>query len=332
MHSTLKKRNSSIDVAKGLLILSVVWFHLKTILGGSCGIEHQMFDVLHSLHKGYAIFFMPAFFVITGYCSNFERDFNSFMISNTKGILVPMVILNAIPCLLSFSIEGVRYMFTLVNWLYGLSFWFLPVLFLAKVFFWLICKYCKNKWISLGTSVVCFLLAILFVKYNVLPNYWYWKSALAYVFFIWFGHFFKSIVNQRVWLLGGSIIYLIVISIVLLKDLPVWYLGLSLSCTFGQTPFFLIAAICGSLFVLYISQILNQNFVLEYIGRASLVVYCTHWFIGQHIGKYLLWLCTPDSDIKTILFYIMVFATTVLGCCVFYYIYNKISEFLSRAC
>lgn len=247
------KRNHSIDVAKGLLILSVVWFHLKTILSGSCVLDHPMFDVLYSVHKGYAIFFMPAFFVITGYCSNFERDFKSFLTSNAKGILVPMVILNAIPCLLSFSIEGIRYMFTWSNWLYGLSFWFLPVLFLAKLFFWIICKYCKNKLILLGTSVVCFLLAILFVKYNVLPNYWYWKSALAYVFFIWFGHFFKTVVDQRVWLIGGSIIYLIILSIVLLKDLPVWYLGLSLSCTFEQTPFFLIAAICGSHFVMYIS-------------------------------------------------------------------------------
>ena len=68
---------------------------------------------------------MPSFFMLTGYCSNFSRPFKDFLLANVNGIIVPMVVLNVIPCLLSFNVEALHYLIDWRNWLSGLSFWFL---------------------------------------------------------------------------------------------------------------------------------------------------------------------------------------------------------------
>lgn len=323
----MKQRDHTIDIAKGLLIFFVVWFHMKTILGGSCGLEHPMFNVLHMAYKGYSIFFMPAFFFITGYCSNFDKTFKDFLMSNIKGILIPMVVLNVIPCLLSFSIEGLWYLVTWGNWLYGLSFWFLPVLFVAKMMFWSIARLIQGKWLMLSVLLVCFAGAILFVQFDLLPNYWYWKSALAYVFFLGIGYLFKhevSVEKQVDWMQIGTCIYVVILGFVLWLDLPVWYLGLVLSCTFTQMPLFLVAATTGTLAVLYIARLISNSIVLEYLGRASLVIYCGHWFIGQHLGKYIARFFFPDSNVKAFVFCVLIVALTLCCCCIYNYIFQRL--------
>jgi len=120
-----KKREPWVDIAKGMLIFGVVFFHMKTILTESCHIVHPVFETLYNVHIAYTVFFMPSFFMLTGYCSNFSRPFKDFLLANVNGIIVPMVVLNVIPCLLSFNVEALHYLIDWRNWLSGLSFWFL---------------------------------------------------------------------------------------------------------------------------------------------------------------------------------------------------------------
>lgn len=69
----MSERKSYIDVARGILILLVVLFHTPFVLrSAGCISESPFFDAFSSF---YVTFFMPCFFYITGYCTNWGGDF-----------------------------------------------------------------------------------------------------------------------------------------------------------------------------------------------------------------------------------------------------------------
>lgn len=73
----MNERKAYIDVARGILILSVVLFHTPFVLrsAGSLG-EVPFFDAFSNF---YIVFFMPGFFFLTGYCTNWVgANFNIF--------------------------------------------------------------------------------------------------------------------------------------------------------------------------------------------------------------------------------------------------------------
>lgn len=60
----VKERLHYIDVAKGLLILMVAYGH---IYGNTSGIDNVGVDYIHQSVNLFVSFYMPCFFVITGY-------------------------------------------------------------------------------------------------------------------------------------------------------------------------------------------------------------------------------------------------------------------------
>jgi len=319
----MKQRDCSIDIAKGLLIIGVVYYHMWTILTGSCQIEHPAFRTMYNVHNGYTVFFMPAFFVITGYCSNFTRSFKQFIISNVRTILVPMIMLNLIPCLLSFNAEALRYMLDVDKWLWGLSFWFLPALFLAKLFFWPIAHFVADYKFSWLLASLCFILAELAEIYSIGINYWYWKSALAFVLFLQIGYWLRHSKHKNLVLRSGAILYIIAFPIcfyILGYHLPM--IGLTVIGQWKEILPFLITSISGCLGIMYISKLINKCIILEYIGKSSLVIYCSHWFIAQHLCKYLSKVFIMDSNIKAATFYLVSVIMAVGFSCFLYRIYD----------
>lgn len=90
------KRLSYIDVAKGLLILLVVYDHLPDMYMYKLNLSNEYIEYLDKTQWVYKLFFMLAFFCITGMCSNFNKDFKTFFISNYKSLIIPNVILGMI--------------------------------------------------------------------------------------------------------------------------------------------------------------------------------------------------------------------------------------------
>lgn len=319
----MTERNSSIDIAKGLLIMGVVYYHMWTILTGSCQIEHPAFRTMYNLHNGYTVFFMPAFFVITGYCSSFTRSFGQFIISNVRTILVPMVMLNLIPCLLSFNVEALRYMIDLDEWLWGLSFWFLPALFLAKLFFWPIAHFVTDNKLSWLLASLCFILAEFAEIYSIGTSYWYWKSALAFVIFLQIGYSLRHSEHKDLVLKNGAVFYMIAFPIcfyILRYHWPM--IGLTAIGHWSEVLPFLIASISGCLGIMYVSKLIKNNSILEYVGKASLVVYCSHWFVAQKFGKYLSRVFVPDSSVKAAGFYLISVIVAIAISCLLYRVYD----------
>ena len=65
----MKERIHYIDVAKGLLIILVILHHFPQLMD-QYGVSNPFLQFLDSASDYYNAFFMPTFFIITGYCTN----------------------------------------------------------------------------------------------------------------------------------------------------------------------------------------------------------------------------------------------------------------------
>ena len=89
----MKERLHYIDIAKGLLILLVVYDHLPDMYLYSLKLHNNYISELNNWQWIYKLFFMPAFFAITGMCSNFDKTFIPFLVNNFKSLIVPNIII-----------------------------------------------------------------------------------------------------------------------------------------------------------------------------------------------------------------------------------------------
>jgi fucose 4-O-acetylase-like acetyltransferase len=120
-------------------------------------IPNSTFAWMRSWQWIHVSFFMPAFFIITGLCSNIEKEFKPFFISNVRTILIPAIVFD----LLFFTIPSLfmgqdPWKFVMGGFVmralgFGGVYWFLPCLFLSKLIYWTLHKY-TNKLILLDYS------------------------------------------------------------------------------------------------------------------------------------------------------------------------------------
>lgn len=91
----MKNRNISIDIAKGLLILSVIFLHIGWFLLFKCNGVNDVFKLGNIISEfSFMSFFMPAFFFIHGYCSSHSKTLSEECKVGIKTLLVPMLLLN----------------------------------------------------------------------------------------------------------------------------------------------------------------------------------------------------------------------------------------------
>lgn len=131
-----------IEVFKGLCIFLVVIHHIPFVLNNATlGTEIWGITWIQNFIMG---FFMPAFIIATGRCTNFSSPFKLFVLKNIKTILLPCYCLYYINHFLA-CINDIC--FTDANWVTwshffspglrtffreGVYFWFLPALFFIK--------------------------------------------------------------------------------------------------------------------------------------------------------------------------------------------------------
>ena len=146
----MKQRISFFDVAKGLLMLMVIYGHCMN--WNRDVIMDKDIILLQPVQNIWQSFFMPAFFVVTGMCSNFYRAFKDFVIRNFKSLLIPCWVFTLLN---PFELPNIHLVSAIkVIVLYGGDsvFWFLPTLFFSKVIYWMLRKYppyqdLQNGWL-----------------------------------------------------------------------------------------------------------------------------------------------------------------------------------------
>ena len=196
-----QQRSGAQDAAKGIMIISVVFFHCLMMTYTNHGESIQSFNILMALFP----FLLSAFFFYTGYnyVSN-DRSYKENIARRAKQLLIPMAFAFVISTLLISSMElafhhdnpmgtlrdlGNSVLYSLMSEPLALMIgfpkeggivfevilalgllWFLYALFICSLFFFWLVKY-TNKRLSTLVSVVLLLLVLAFCLGQFVGNY-----------------------------------------------------------------------------------------------------------------------------------------------------------------
>lgn len=128
----IRERLHYLDVAKGLLMLLVIIHH--TFIYNNESLKDCDIDLIMPIQNFWVSFFMPAFFVITGYCTNFNRKFGDYVWRNFKSIMIPAWFFTIFSLMKLPQIDIADAARSIL--LYGSGWWFLSALFFSKIIYW----------------------------------------------------------------------------------------------------------------------------------------------------------------------------------------------------
>ena len=269
----IRERLHYLDVAKGLLMLLVIIHH--TFIYNNESLKDCDIDLIMPIQNFWVSFFMPAFFVITGYCTNFNRKFGDYVWRNFKSIMIPAWFFTIFSLMKLPQIDIADAARSIL--LYGSGWWFLSALFFSKIVYWFLLHYLKKN-ILLATLVILSFLSTVFNEMNSQINYFYYKEILNLTLFLWIGSECKSFMNKRSVGIISTAVFVVVtlLSIKLFGKVPSVTFGFN--CTMAQYPLYLLLSVTGSIFFIHLCKLINKNASIEYFGRGSLLIFVTHFY------------------------------------------------------
>lgn len=336
MKSIAKERDTSFDVLKGILILSVVLGHIR---GGVIG------RIIYMIQ-------MPGFFLVSGYFFNIKgkEGFDKYFINLCKRIWIPYISYNFFFIILHNFFSKFNLLFEqgpygfneIVNRfldviLFGASeqmagaFWFLKILFQMSIVYFIIYRYIKKEWIR---NIIIFLL-ILYGQYLSRRQIVLWNnfnSIASGIMFLHIGNLFKRYNNEKKINIIGVAVSLIIFIIAFIN-------GEVLSILdnyYGFKPMLnVLAAIGGTYILLYISKnILNKSNILKYLGMNSIKIMAWH-FVGLKLltviislikSEYSLLASFPVIQHDSIILTIMYLIVSVLFCIIMIKVENNVGK------
>ena len=294
-----KQRLPWIDVSKGILILFVVLGHIEYYAQEFVG-SHS-YDFLHHILFLYLPYYIPAFFIVTGFCSNFDVPFKTFLVKNIKTLLVPSVLIGF---LVARWIELFLYggglsvsNFLSINYMELCmtgGHWFLTTLFLSKMVLYLQRKYFDYSPILVFVVyLLMMLLGSLLYNNNILPNIWYFKHVLLLLPFLYLGSWLRTNpkwVDKRYHIPLG--IAMLLLAFVMPRfGLPYPYIVGAPGVFWGNFLLCVVMVMFGTLMVFSVSIKIQGCKPFEILGKHSLMIFLLHsafliFFlrITEHIG------------------------------------------------
>lgn len=312
-----------IDTCKGILIVMLIFCHINSMAREvlpDCSMEKlSMLDVTKYL---YAPYFMQTFFFITGFCSNFNKPMKSFLISNVKRLIIPLIVFATIDQLFNSIVFKVNFFFVEVlgkEFFYLIElFWFLPALFLAKFLMFFIRKITL---IIYQAGIVCmiFMFATFFIKYHFHAfNFLHWHNALSMLPFLYVGYIFKeyNLFNRigKLSIIIISLSYFVIVGFLYYSNRLVPYYTHFHHYTWSYAPLYLWLAFSGSIMIIFISKLLPSTKLITYLGKNTIVVYGMHFTILSSVIILLRTIFFPVTLNQAVLFYISTaFVTTLVA-------------------
>lgn len=279
----MNKRLHNVDIAKGILILMLPIHHYLSALS-RLGLSTSHDWIITKYQYILACFFMSAFFVISGYCSNLNKTNKEFWKGNLKGIILPYITFTTISCFIDLVQHGNinKLVVSFVNYQTHCNLWFLFALIGSKtIVYYLHTLLPSPRSHSILIHFICLILLLVGVfgnnhysTYNIIAIY----QTLIASFFYLLGYDMKTYCEIFKQLKRYSF-YLFPIVIILFKMLnilfPVFTAGIVISLF--QIPSFIVLSVLGTMFTLRVSEIIGKSEILEFAGRNSLVIYALHF-------------------------------------------------------
>lgn len=314
--STTKERHHYIDIARGILIIMVVYYH--TMLPVEIPFVTSIWN-----RFCFISFFMAGFFIITGLVTNFHRDsWLQFLWKKFKGVIIPTItflfIQHWLPSLFD-STDIPPFFGFPFELFYGKMPWFISALFFSLIINYALIRYIKKKPFILLSSFVLYLLGIISHTQGWILDrnevIYCINHILTMNIFLTIGYMLRD-VKLRWWYI---LIFIPLFEAVILSTnfLPYgipFIAGGTLYVDYVSMIPFLIMALCGSLTLLILCQFLKENSVLEYVGRHTLGIYILQ---GGLISPLLHLLLLRQSGIseysQVIIFFLIVILVTLIS-------------------
>lgn len=296
-------RVSWVDVARGIGIILVIYGHTLSAIG------HRY--LIYSFH-------MPLFFFLSGlvFRNRTNEIYRHSLIKDVKRILIPYFIFAFISLILWFIIlpSGDQTLNNIGRQIFGIFYgtanngylaintvlWFLPCLFLTKQIFWFLSKLNKNLlMISLFIfSLAGFLVSLYFSNIR-LP--FELESALTGIVFFGLGYlwnFLPEKINEKLseYLLPLAIIFMAIT--IYFANLNFQIYGVQIDMRLNRLNnyfYFYAAAISGILTTIFISNLINKNKILEYLGKNTMPLFIWHYFVFIFLSKFFFALNPPQA-------------------------------------
>lgn len=267
------------DLMKGICIVVVIIFHIK--------LPYLYFPYM-------TLFMLPAFFFCSGMFFQTHNSFKVFLLKKTNTLLVPYLFFSVINILVTF----VFYLKDIQNgWLsaYNASMalhngpvWFLLCLYFMSIAYYAVCCIARG-WIKTLLVLLLSFVGYLLGQNNVnLPLYL--DVMLSSIVFYHCGYLFNcknGLVDAKAHILVKFICALIFfVEVALLLDhIP----QLELANNDIPMPFYyyILTGVSGACMVAFFSMLIKRFYVMNYWGRYSIIILCTHWMLIRVWG-YLL--------------------------------------------
>ena len=311
-----KKRLSYIDIAKGILILFLLMGHALLFIRNE-GIDDGFINGFQRLRLYlWTPYYMPAFFVITGFCSNFDKPFPTFLWQNFKTLKIPAMIFGTFLVLVTmmshhaFSFQRILHHVSICVFESGL--WFLDALFIAKVLYWCIMKISNNRLLLFLSCLSFFFVVVMMYKNNIPPkDFGNICHALMLTVFLFVGQQMKIWqMTSRQKTVYGGLVFILVVVYAIMCEISIPFITNKVSIDWTRVLPFFILSISGSVALIGISHLISDNRWLEYIGRNSLVYYMFNTFALNISVKFLVGFM--KMGIPSILVYLLILIVTCL--------------------
>ena len=316
-----------IDVTKGYLMIMVLFHHILWILIDLQKINNEVLFALNSLQRLFLCFFMPCFFIISGYCSSFKGNTLAFIIKGFKQLIIPNCFFSILHMIITDNVSIERYLSIIIN--YGGYFWFLSAIFCSRVLLFILKKKIANSNTLIIILLLLSLLTILAKNYKLIThNYWYLYHAFSFTIYLEIGQRIRYIINKsqisKPLLLSSLIfVFVIIFCIVFNNDIP--YITAKYHCTIQLFPCHLILSLLGSIsFIIIIKYFHILHFrVVNILGRESLIVFCTHLMFLTPFLSYFSIEISMFNVLQSCLFIIISLMMAIVFCLTCIYIFNK---------
>ena len=287
-NKTKVKRVKYIDIARAIALFFVVLGHLVTF-------DSTFFNWIFSFH-------MPLFFILSGFCINFDKydNFLLFFKHKIKTLIVPYFIFCLIAIIVCYlvpswkssafsllSLKQILY-YTQPELLHVGQIWFLIALFFSDILFYFLDRFIINK-LKKGKIIIIILSLIIMALIGwLLPQYisvpiflrlpFKIDVALTSVVFIAIGYYskkyniFDKIIKKKC---SFIIMILCLLVNIIFGTILNGYVNI---CNFDYSNilFYYISAISGSIFVIILSSFLENSEILKYYGNNSLSMFAFH--------------------------------------------------------
>ena len=271
-----KERLHYMDIAKGLMITFLMFGHFKTDFY-SLGLASESLEKLTDWHDYFLVFYMQGFFLVTGYCANFDKPWKKFFVANVKGLIIPAVLFTIICRGILGVAEGqsgqqiIHYIFS------SLGYWFLWALFFAKILYYSIRKIQFSGLLLLLLSIVTDCIYI----YTSTENTIFWMNTLLCAPFLYVGETLRNYSGKmRLICILSAVFFISLVTILKYLSLPRPSVTAAIIIgSWKEIPLYLLLATTGSMSCLGLAKYIGKNYILELIGRNTLIIYCVHVFV-----------------------------------------------------